>query len=88
MNEQEYKEMTIDELEERLKEKRTELVEQRFEVGSRQLKNYNKIGQTRREIARILTVMRQKKDDTGAESDKEAKKEEVSNDDKSKNSKQ
>ena len=80
MKAQEYKEMTIDELEDHLKEKRTELVTQRFEVGSRQLKNYNKIGQTRGEIARILTVMKQKGDEPEGVVEK-------SEDDKSKDSK-
>ena len=80
MKAQEYKEMTMEELEDYLKEKRTELVTQRFEVGSRQLKNYNKIGQTRREIARILTVMKQKGDESEGVAEK-------SEDDKNKDSK-
>ena len=80
MKAQDYKEMTIDELEDHLKEKRTELVTQRFEVGSRQLKDYNKIGQTKREIARILTVMEQKGDESEGAAEK-------SEDDKSKDSK-
>jgi len=80
MKAQDYREMTIGELEDHLKEKRTELVTQRFEVGSRQLKNYNKVGETRREIARILTVMKQKQNG----GDQSAKKKE----EKSKESKQ
>lgn len=80
MKAQEYREMTIDELEDHLKEKRTELVTQRFEVGSRQLKNYNKVGETRREIARILTVIRQLQ--SGSEETVEKKEEDKSKDTK------
>ncbi|MEA2007181.1 MAG: 50S ribosomal protein L29 [Patescibacteria group bacterium] len=76
----EYREMTIDELEDHLKEKRTELVTQRFEVGSRQLKNYNKVGETRREIARILTVMKQMQ--SGSKESVEKKEEDKSKDTK------
>lgn len=64
MNAQEYREMNLEELEIQLKERRTQLVEQRFDVGSRQLKNYKKLNDTRKEIARIFTVMRQKEEES------------------------
>lgn len=64
MNAQEYREMNLEELEAQLKEERTQIVEQRFNIGSRQLKNYKKLSDTKKEIARILTVMRQKKEES------------------------
>ena len=67
MNAQEYKEMDIEELEAQLKEMRTRIVQQRFDVGSRQLKNYKKLGDTRKEIARIITIMRQKEEEPAKE---------------------
>ena len=59
MKAQEFKDMNMEELEEQLKEKRSQLAKLRFDVSSRQLKNYNQIGETRRDIARILTVRSQ-----------------------------
>ncbi len=67
MNAQEYKEMNLEELEAQLKEMRTQIVQQRFDVGSRQLKNYKKLGDTRKEIARIITIMQQKKEESAKE---------------------
>ena len=48
--------MTDAELEVALREAKQELWQARFDLSTRQLKSYTKIPQTRRSIARILTV--------------------------------
>jgi large subunit ribosomal protein L29 len=50
------------ELEERLKQAKQELWQARFALTTRQLKDYSAIPQTRRTIARILTVQRERRD--------------------------
>ncbi len=50
--------MDGDELELRLAESRTELLNLRFQMATGQLDNTSRLGHIRREIARILTVMR------------------------------
>jgi large subunit ribosomal protein L29 len=50
--------MDPDELGLRLAESRTELLNLRFQVATGQLDNTARMGQVRRDIARILTVMR------------------------------
>ncbi len=50
--------MDPDELELRLAESRTELLNLRFQMATGQLDNTARLGRVRREIARILTVMR------------------------------
>jgi large subunit ribosomal protein L29 len=50
--------MDPDELELRLAESRTELFNLRFQVATGQLDNTSRLGHVRRDIARILTVMR------------------------------
>jgi large subunit ribosomal protein L29 len=52
--------MDPDELELRLAESRTELLNLRFQAATGQLDNSARLGQVRREIARILTVMRER----------------------------
>ena len=48
------------ELEEALHEAKQELWSARFALSTRQLKDYSTISQTRRTIARILTVQRER----------------------------
>ena len=50
------------ELEEQLKEAKQDLWQARFQLTTRQLKDYSSIPQTRRAIARILTVQRERRD--------------------------
>jgi large subunit ribosomal protein L29 len=50
------------ELEEQLKEAKQDLWQARFQLTTRQLKDYSSIPQTRRTIARILTVQRERRD--------------------------
>jgi large subunit ribosomal protein L29 len=52
--------MDPEELELRLAESRTELLNLRFQVATGQLDNSARLGHVRRDIARILTVMRQR----------------------------
>ena len=49
------------ELEDALKEAKQDLWGARFALSTRQLKDYSSIHQTRRTIARILTVQRERK---------------------------
>ena len=48
------------ELEEALREAKQDLWQARFALSTRQLKDYSQIPQTRRTIARILTVQRER----------------------------
>jgi len=52
--------MDPEELELRLAESRSELLNLRFQVATGQLDNSARLGQVRRDIARILTVMRER----------------------------
>ena len=57
---QTMKEMTPDELKARVTELREELFNLRFRNSMRQLDNPLKIRESRREMARLLTVLREK----------------------------
>jgi len=57
---QSMKEMTLEEIEQRVSELREELFNLRFRNSMRQLDNPLKIRESRREMARLLTVMREK----------------------------
>ena len=49
------------ELDEQLKEAKQDLWQARFQLNTRQLKDYSTIPQTRRTIARILTVQQERR---------------------------
>jgi large subunit ribosomal protein L29 len=51
------------ELEEQLRQAKQDLWQARFQLTTRQLKDYSSIPQTRRTIARILTVQRERRDE-------------------------
>jgi large subunit ribosomal protein L29 len=51
------------ELEEQLRQAKQDLWQARFQLNTRQLKDYSQIPQTRRTIARILTVQRERRDE-------------------------
>ena len=57
---QSMKEMTLEEINQRVTELREELFNLRFRNSMRQLDNPLKIRESRREMARLLTVMREK----------------------------
>ena len=56
----ELRELADDELVERLEENREELFNLRFQVVTGQLDNPQRIGEVKREVARILTVQRER----------------------------
>lgn len=59
MNAAELRELTSVELTERLGEAKEELFNLRFQLATNQLDNTARLGQLRRDIARINTVMRE-----------------------------
>ena len=60
MRAHELRELNADELQAKQVELREQLFKLRFQKAIGQLDNENKLGQTRREIARVLTVLKQK----------------------------
>ena len=56
----ELKEMTSADLETKLKELKTELFNLRFQLAINQLDNPHKITETKKDIARVMTVLREK----------------------------
>ena len=59
MNIKEVRELTSEELQKKLKEQKASLFNLRFQHAINQLDNPTKIVETKREIARILTVIRE-----------------------------
>lgn len=59
MNIKEVRELTSEELQKKLKEQKAALFNLRFQHAINQLDNPTKIVETKREIARILTVIRE-----------------------------
>ena len=57
---EELRELDVDELESRLAEARQELFNLRFQLATGQLDNNARIGQVRKDVARLSTVLRQK----------------------------
>ncbi len=60
MNAAEIREMTDEELMEALTEAKEEKFNLRFQLATNQLDNTARIGEVKREIARMLTVMRER----------------------------
>ena len=56
----EFRELSTDELENRLTETREELFNLRFQNATGQLDNYRRLGQLRREVARLNTIIRER----------------------------
>jgi large subunit ribosomal protein L29 len=59
MNAREIREMTIDEMQRKVAESKQELFNLRFQHEIGQLENQARIRQTKRDIARLLTVIRE-----------------------------
>ena len=59
MNATELRDLTYEELTEKLDEGKEELFNLRFQMATNQLDNTARLRQVRREVARIATVMRQ-----------------------------
>jgi len=60
MQPDELRELTLDELGERLTEAKEELFNLRFQLATNQLTNTARLGEVRKDIARIKTVTREK----------------------------
>jgi large subunit ribosomal protein L29 len=60
MRAEELRELSDTELEEKLEEHKTELFTLRFELATGQLDNYKRLKSTRRDIARVMTVQRER----------------------------
>jgi len=57
----EIREMSLAELDGKLKELKSELLNLRFQLAINQLDNPHKIEDTKRDIARVMTIIREKK---------------------------
>ena len=62
MKASEIRAMTSEELEAKLKELKNELFNLRFQHAINQLDNPHKIGDVKKDIARVMTVLREKKE--------------------------
>ena len=56
----EIRDLSVDELQTRLGEVKEELFNLRFQNATGQLDNYKRLGELRRDVARIKTVLRQR----------------------------
>ncbi len=56
----EIREMTSEQLEAKLKELKEELFNLRFQLAINQLENTNRIGEVKKDIARVMTVLNDK----------------------------
>ena len=61
----EIRDLPVDEIERKLAETKEELFNLRFQNATGQLDNYKRLGQLRKEVARIKTVLREQ--ELGAE---------------------
>lgn len=59
MNASELRELSYEELAEKLAEAKEESFNLRFQFATNQLENTARLGQVRREVARIATIMRE-----------------------------
>lgn len=60
MRAKDIREMSVAELEEKLKDLKTELFNLRFQHAINQLDNPHKIEDTKRDIARVMTILQEK----------------------------
>ena len=65
----EIRDLPVDELQERLRDTKEELFNLRFQNATGQIDNYSRLGELKRDIARIKTVLRERElTDSGTES--------------------
>ena len=57
---QELRDMNIEQLKKLLDEKRTQAVKLRFDIASRQLKNHRQYRTIKKDIAKVLTILKEK----------------------------
>ena len=60
MNAKEIRQMTVEELNAKLKELKSELFNLRFQHAVNQLENPHKIADVKKDIARVMTILREK----------------------------
>ena len=60
MKVKELRELTVEQLENKLAELKSELFNLRFQLAINQLENPNRIPEVRHDIARVLTLLREK----------------------------
>lgn len=60
MKSSEVRDLSVDELQTRLAEVKEELFNLRFQNATGQLDNYKRLGELRRDVARIKTILRQR----------------------------
>ncbi|MBW1743131.1 MAG: 50S ribosomal protein L29 [Deltaproteobacteria bacterium] len=65
MKASEFRELSFEELEHRLTDMTQELFNLRFQHATDQLENPMKLGQTKRDIARVQTILRERKTASG-----------------------
>ena len=58
----EIRELSVEELNAKLKELKTELFNLRFQLAINQLENTNRIPEVTRDIARVMTILSEKKE--------------------------
>ena len=58
----EIRALSVDELNTKLKELKTELFNLRFQLAINQLENTNRIPEVKRDIASVMTILSEKKD--------------------------
>ena len=56
----ELRELSVDDLQQRLEEVKEELFNLRFQNATGQLDNYKRLGELRKDVARIRTILRQR----------------------------
>ncbi len=62
MKVKDIRELSVDELNAKLKELKTELFNLRFQLAINQLENTNRIPEVKRDIARVMTILQEKKE--------------------------
>ena len=60
MKASDLKELTVEELQTKLTELKTELFNLRFQLAVNQLDNSNRVGAVKKDIARVSTILRQR----------------------------
>ncbi len=60
MKSSEVRDLSVDELQSRLAEVKEELFNLRFQNATGQLDNYKRLGELRRDVARIKTILRER----------------------------
>jgi large subunit ribosomal protein L29 len=64
INTKELRELPVDEIKQKLEETKEELFNLRFQNATGQLDNYKRIGDLRKDVARIKTILRQQELET------------------------